>query len=197
MRVAQELMNKPIITVDNGIEVGKVQGFYTDQNLTHLMAISLGSEGLLDRKETLIKWPDVITLGQDAVLIKNADCVMETSEVEEFETFMWRDDVIDRSVDTPGGTKIGRIGDIVIDDKALIAGFALAQTYVSGPIAANRAIDRKSVVDIGHEDGALTADLSEAEKADLQVVYEGFFAGPSVAPTRPEDAAVESQPMPS
>ncbi|MGD8804894.1 MAG: PRC-barrel domain-containing protein, partial [Chloroflexota bacterium] len=127
MRVAQEIMNVPVISANDGQEVGKVKGFYIDQNLTHLLAISLGSEGLFSRKETLIKWPDVVTFGQDAILIKDADCVIETSEVENFEEFVERDEIGGRSVETPGGTKIGRVGDLIFDEKAMISGFALSQ----------------------------------------------------------------------
>ncbi|MGD8585566.1 MAG: PRC-barrel domain-containing protein [Chloroflexota bacterium] len=192
MRVAQEIMNVPVISANDGQEVGKVKGFYIDQNLTHLLAISLGSEGLFSRKETLIKWPDVVTFGQDAILIKDANCVIETSEVENFEDFVERDEIGGRSVETPGGTKIGRVGDLIFDEKAMISGFALSQIYVSGPIAANRAVSRKAVVDVGNEDGIMTADLSEAEKDDLQIVYEGLFAEPSVNPTEPATVATEA-----
>lgn len=192
MRIAQELINKPVISANEGREVGKVQGFYVDQNLTHLLAISLGSEGLLNRKESLIKWPDIVTFGQDAILIKDANCVMETSEVDEFDSYVRRDDVNGRAVDTSGGTKIGRIGDFIFDDKALVIGFALSQVFVSGPIAANRAINRKAVTDVGDQDGMMTVDLPEAEKADLQLVSEGFFTEPSVSPTEPAPVATEA-----
>lgn len=192
MRVAKEVINKPIISINEGQEIGKVQDFYLDQNLTHLVAIYLGSEGLLSRTETLIKWPEVVTLGLDAILVKDANCVMETTEAEGLENYIRRDEIEGRPVDTPGGTKIGRIGDVVLDEEAKIAGFSLSQTYVSGPIAANRAISRMAVVDTGNEDGVMTANLSEAEKADLQVVYEGFFADPSVSPTETEEASTEA-----
>lgn len=189
MRVSQELMNKPVISVNEGREVGKVQGFYVDQNLTRLVAINLGSEGLLSRKENLVKWPDVVTLGEDAVLIKDANCVMNKAEIADFENLVSRDEISGRAIDTPGGTKIGQIGDIVIDEKAMIAGFALSRSHVSGPIADNRAISRQAVVDIGNDDGVMTANMKEAEKADLQIVYEGFFAEPSVSPTQSDQAA--------
>jgi sporulation protein YlmC with PRC-barrel domain len=192
MRVAKEFTNKPVISINEGIEIGKVQDFYLDQDLTHLTAIYLGSEGLLSRTETLIKWSNVVTLGQDAILVKDANSEMETVEVEEIDTFIRRDDIEGRPVDTPGGTKIGRIGDIVLDEAAKVTGFSLSQTYVSGPIAANKAISRTAVVDTGNEDGMMTANLSEAEKADLQVVYEGFFAEPSVSPTESEEASTEA-----
>jgi uncharacterized protein YrrD len=192
MRVAQEIMNIPVISANDGQEVGKVKGLYIDDNLTHLLAISLGSEGLFSRKETLIKWPDVVTFGQDAILIKDSDCVMETDEVEGAEEFVERDEINGRSVETPGGTKIGRIGDLIFDEKAMIGGFALSQIYVSGPIAAGRAVSRKAIVDVGDEDGVMTIDLSEAEKAELQIVHEGLFAEPSVSPTEPAAVATET-----
>jgi uncharacterized protein YrrD len=192
MQVAQELINIPVISINEGQEVGKVQDFYLDQNLTRLVAIYLGSEGLLSRTETLVSWSDVVTLGRDAILIKDANSVVETAEVEEIETYIRRDDIEGRPIDTPGGTKIGRIGDIVLDEEAKVAGFSLSQTYVSGPIAANKAISRTAIVDTGNEDGMMTADLSEAEKADLQVVYEGFFGEPSVSPTESEEASTEA-----
>jgi uncharacterized protein YrrD len=192
MRVAQELIHKSVISINEGKEIGKVQDFYLDQDLTHLVAIYLGSEGLLSRKETLIKWPDVVTLGRDAILVNDANCVMETVEVEGLENYIRRDEIGGRPVDTPGGTKIGRIGDVVLDEEARIAGFSLSQTYVSGPIAANQAISRSAVIDSGNEDGLMTANLSEAEKADLQVVYEGLFAEPSVSPTESAEASAEA-----
>ena len=191
MRVAQELIHKSVISINEGKEIGMVQDFYLDQDLTHLVGIYLGSEGLLSRKESLINWPDVVTLGRDAILVNDANCVMDTAEVEGLENYIRRDEIGGRQVDTPGGTKIGRIGDVVLDDEAKIAGFSLSQTYVSGPIAANRAISRSAVVDTGNEDGLMTANLSEAEKADLQVVYEGFFAEPSVSPTESAEASAE------
>ena len=126
-------------------------------------------------------------------MIKDADCVMETDEVEDFEEFVDRDEISGRSIDTPGGTKIGRIGDLIFDAKAMIVGFALSQIYVSGPIATNRAVNRKAVVDVGNEDGVMTVDLPEAEKADLQIVYEGIFAEPSVNPAEAESVEMATE----
>lgn len=180
MHIAQEYINKPVITVEEGQEIGKVRDFYLDQTLTRTMAIYLGSEGLLNTTENLIEWTDVVTLGQDAILVKDVDSVKAVTESGESARYLRRDEISDRAVDTPGGTKIGHIGDIVLDDMAKIVGFSLSKIRVTGPIATNRAIDRTSIIDIGDEDGIMTADLSEAEQANLQVVTEGFFGEPSV-----------------
>ncbi len=190
MQVARELINKPIISLDQGKELGRVKDLYLDRALTRPVALYLGSDGLLSRKESLIQWPNIITLGQDAVLVRESDCVLETAQAEGIDNYIRRETISGRPVDTPGGTKIGRLGDVVLNDEAQITGFTLSQVFVSGPVAASRAINRSAVVDVGHEDGAMTADLSVAEQADLQVVYEGFFAEPSVvSPTESEPSS--------
>ncbi len=180
MRVAQELINKPVISIKEGKELGKVQGFYTDQDIRQLTAVNLGSEGLFGRDESLIKWADVATLGEDAILVEDADCVMDAATMEQSVAYRRRSEIVGRRVDTPGGTRIGTIGDLIIDDEAVILGFSLPQTYVAGPIAGNKAISRSAIVDTDGENGVLTALLADAEKANLQVTYEGFFAEPAV-----------------
>lgn len=188
MRIAKEFVNKPIFSIKEGKELGKVQDIYLDQTLNSVTAIDLGTEGLLNRKETLIKWNNVVTLGPDVLLVKEAESVQDRDQVGELKNYVKREDLIGRPIDTPGGTKIGRIGDIVIDQDASVAGFRLSQTFVSGPVAENRAISRTAILDIGNEDGVMTAELSKAEEADLKVVYEGLFGEPTVTPLEEESS---------
>lgn len=183
MRILQELINKPIISIKEGKQLGKAQDFFVDQALTNLTAIYLGSESLFDRNEMLIKWSDVVTLGEDKILVEDADCVLEVPKVLDPENYVRRNDMSGWQVDTPGGTNIGIIGDIIIDGEGRIVGFSLPQTFVSGPIADNKAVSRSAVLDIGGKDGILTADLADAENANLQISYEGLFAEPVVSST--------------
>lgn len=186
MRVATELINKSVFSIEEGKELGKVKDFFLDQDVKHLTAVSLGSDGLFGRDEKVIKWSDVVTLGEDAVLVKDARCIRATADVADLQTFVRRSEIRGRRIDTPGGTMIGHIGDLILDEEAHIVGFSLPQTYVSGPVADNQAISRSAVVDTGHGENAMTAILAEAEKADLQVVYEGLFAEPAVSPPETE-----------
>ncbi len=181
MRLASELINKPVITVKEGQEIGKVQDFYLDRRLTQLVAIYLNSGGFLSSEENVINWSDVVTVGQDAILVKSAGSVTDIAGAGGITTYIRRDEINGRQVNTPGGTKLGRVGDIVLDNDANIIGLSLAKTHVSGPIAANKAISRAAIVDFGHENGVMTADLAKAEKAELQVVHEGLFGEPSVS----------------
>lgn len=183
MRIAQETLNKPVISIKEGKKIGTAQDFFIDQAMTQVTAIYLGGDGLFNRTEMLIKWPDVVTLGEDAILVEKADCLLEVGEVPETENYVRRNDIGGRRVDTPGGTSLGHVGDIILDEKARVVGFSLPQTYVSGPIASNKAISRSAVVNTDNESGVLIANLAEAEKTNLQVVYEGLLAEPVVNPT--------------
>jgi uncharacterized protein YrrD len=182
MRLAKELINKPVFTIANGQEIGKVKDIYLDGKLRHMTAIYLGSDGLFSRSESFIRHADIVTLGRDAILIQEADDVLEESETPEVNEWLtrWkrRDDMKGRELQTPGGTKIGRLGDIILDEKANIAGFSLSQSFVSGPVADNKAVSRSAMIEPeqGKENGVMMIDLAEAEEANLKVEYESFLS---------------------
>ena len=71
-----------------------------------------------------------------------------------------------REVDTPGGTKVATIGDIILGEQGNITGFALSRVFVEGPIEKNGTIPRGAVIDTGSEDGVMTIDLTKAENPD-------------------------------
>jgi sporulation protein YlmC with PRC-barrel domain len=168
MRVAQELINKPIISLEGGQMLGTVQSFYLDQDLTHMVAIYLGTDDLQSEKKNLIKWSDVETFGRDVILVKDADCIMNSADMDGIENHIRRDEINGRMVYTPGGTKIGRIDDVISEGDAKIIGFGFSETFVpESTIAANQAISRTSIIEISNEDGVMTANLAEAEKVDL------------------------------
>jgi uncharacterized protein YrrD len=187
MNLAQEFINLPVISLDGGREIGKVKDLYLDDNLKHITAIYIGSEGLLNRTESFIRQADVITLGRDAILVQNANRVLEEAETPELsewlESWIRREDLQGRKVNTPGGTKIGRVGDIILDEDAKIVGFSLSQTFVSGPVADNKAVSRSAMIEPGdgNNEGVIIIELAAAERANLRVENGSFFSEPVVA----------------
>mgnify|MGYP002713038064 CR=1 FL=1 len=170
MILGKSIMGNPVITVSNGRSIGKVRDVYLTADRRAVAAIYLGSEGLFSRESFLIKRDNVVTIGEDAVLVSHAQVVQKEKDVAEAEEeWLRRDELQGRPVDTPGGTKVGKIGDIVINIEGNILGFSLSQVYVDGPIAENRAIAIHTVQDMGDEDGVMTIDLKEAESQELSV----------------------------
>src|SRR5690606_29428169 len=116
------------------------------------------------RKALLIPREAVVVFGVDAVLVKNADVVQDNRELDAADKWLRLDDLQGRHVDTPGGTKVGDVGDVLLDQDARVVGLKLNKVHVEGPIAADRTILRAAVLDTGSEDGVLTIDLARAER---------------------------------
>lgn len=164
MRPSKDLVGKPVISMDEGRFVGNVKDVYLDRELNWLVGIHLGTEGLLRRKALLIPREAVVVFGVDAVLVANGDVVQDSRELDAADKWLRLDDLQGRHVDTPGGTKVGDVGDVLLDQEARIIGVKLNKVHVEGPIATDRTIPRSAVLDTGAEDGVLTIDLAKAEQ---------------------------------
>jgi uncharacterized protein YrrD len=163
MRVGKELVGKPIYSVDEGRQIGKVKDLYIDSGLNRIIGIHLGSEGLIRRKSLLVPGEDVLVLGVDAVLVRRSDATTDDSNYVPAKEWLRREKLDGRQVDTPGGTKLGTIGDIIVDRSGNISGFILGRIFVEGPLADKRTVDRSVVLDTGQDDGVMTIDLPALE----------------------------------
>jgi uncharacterized protein YrrD len=165
MRLGKDLINKPIYTLDEGRLLGKVQDLYLDDSLEVVLGIFLGAQGLVRRRSQLIRNDDVTVYGADAILVKSANVVTDDSELTAAKEWLRRDKLAGRDVDTPGGTRLGQLGDVVVDDTGRITSFAMWKVFVEGPLAEKRVVDRSAVLDTGQVDGRMTVDLSRLEAA--------------------------------
>lgn len=168
MRLGKELTGKSIVSLTDGRILGTVKDLYVDNTLTWLVGIQTGSEGFLKRKSLLIDRTGIHLFGIDVILVKHSGVITDDEQHEPAAEWVKLSKLRGRDVDTPGGTKVGTIGDIVIDQDGRIIGFGLARTYVAGPIAAVGTISREALLDTGAQDGALTVDLTKAEQLKIE-----------------------------
>jgi sporulation protein YlmC with PRC-barrel domain len=166
MRYGKDLNGKLIISISDGRQIGQVKDLYLDADLNSLTGIYIGSEGLLRRKSLLIPRESVVVFGIDAVLVKNSEVVKDSQEFTEAEQWVRLSKLKGREIDTPGGTKVGTVGDIIIGEEGNITGLALSKVAVEGPIAERGMVDRSTLIDAGSIDGVITIDLTKAETAD-------------------------------
>ena len=164
MRFSKDLTGKPIFSMDDGRNLGVVRDVYLDKALAWLAGVHLGKEGLISRKALVIPREAIAVLGVDAILAKSADAVTDDKELAEIDNWLRLEKLQGRQVDTPGGTKVGTVGDVMLDEDARIVGFSLSRVYVEGPIAENPIVMRDAVLDIGGDDDAMTIDLSKVER---------------------------------
>jgi uncharacterized protein YrrD len=169
MLLGKNLIGNPVVAVNDGRVIGKVQDLYLAADLQSITGIYLGTEGLFRGTHFLIDAADVVTLGVDTVLVSHADVIHKEDEVAEAENWVRRDDLQGRPVDTSGGTKVGQIGDIVFKKDGQVHGFGLSRVYVKGPVAERGAVALHTMLDGGSEDDPLTIDLEKAEQQQLTV----------------------------
>lgn len=163
MRPGKDLIGKSIISINDGRLLGYVKDIYLNDTLDWITGIFLGNEGLLKRKARLIDRDQVVVFGIDAVLVKKDDVVTDDQNHEAVATWLRLDKLRGRDIDTPGGTKVGSIGDIILGPEGNITGFVLAKVHVEGPIAREGQIPRAGLLDTGNLDGVMTIDLARIE----------------------------------
>lgn len=164
MRNSKDLIGKTIVSIDEGRLIGTVRDVYLDPTLTWLAGVHLGKEGLISRRSLLIPRESIAVFGVDFVLAKQSDVVTDEKKLPAAESWLRLDKLQGRDVDTTGGTKVGVIGDAILDEEARIVGFTLSRVYVEGPVAESRAIYQEAIIDKGQEDGTMTVDLTLVER---------------------------------
>ncbi|MDX1662289.1 MAG: PRC-barrel domain-containing protein [Candidatus Promineifilaceae bacterium] len=164
MRESSDVVGKPVISIDEGRQLGTVKDLYLDQPLSRVKGIHLGREGLLKRKPRFIAREAILLIGADAVLVNSAGAVLDGEKDARWEEWVRRDQVRGREVTTPGGTRLGRIGDVLVDPEADVSGFKLDRVFVEGPVNEHQTLIRTAVLDPGDSDRPMIARLSDMEE---------------------------------
>ncbi|MEM8859186.1 MAG: PRC-barrel domain-containing protein, partial [Chloroflexota bacterium] len=174
MRLGKDIIGKWIVTTNEGRQMGKVKDLLLDADLSQLNGIFLSREGMIRRKTVYIPRESVVVYGVDAVLIESSESKTD-SRTNPIDDWVRLSDITGRPIDTPGGTKLATLGDIILNGEGKITGFSLAKVSVTGPIAENKAIARPSVIDTGNADGTMTIDLSKAESLGMPSEYSVYM----------------------
>ena len=170
MRTCTDIIGKPIISVDNGFNLGTVKDVYFDQTLERLAGVFLGSEGLLKRKAVFINAQNIVLLGHDAVLVNRSDVVQDSESSDAYQEWVRRERVIGRTIKTSGGTLIGSIGDVYLNFSGEIRALVLTRVQIDSPVASVGLIARDAVLDPGDDDISMIVDLAKAEQQSSEAL---------------------------
>ncbi len=183
MRLGKSLIGNPVFGITDGRRLGQIKDLYVDDDLSAVVGIYLGREGLLRPTPLFVERADVALFGIDVALTVATAAVYEGEEASEPPGWVRLGELQGRQVQTPGGTKIGKVADIALDEDAHITGLSLTNLSVKGPLAEAEAVARKTVVDVGAADGVMTIDLAEAERAPLEIDPTLLFSRPAPSET--------------
>ena len=134
MRLGKDIIGKWIVTTNEGRQMGKVKDLLLDPSLSQLNGIFVAREGMFRRKTIYIPREFVVVYGVDAVLIESESSVVD-SRSHPIDGWVRLTEIIGRPIDTPGGTKLATLGDMILNAEGQITGFSLAKVSVTGPIA--------------------------------------------------------------
>jgi sporulation protein YlmC with PRC-barrel domain len=169
MKATRELQGRMLIGLSDGRKLGEIKDFYLDGNAHTISAVFLGTEGLVNRRYFVVPQSRVQLMGIDAWLISGDNPTIELGELAGSQDMLAVGDLQGRDIATDGGTKIGRVGDVFVDEKARVLGIALDKVYVQGPLAERQRIVRDAITNLGSKDAPLIVDLSRAESMMFDV----------------------------
>ncbi len=164
MRLGKDLEGKPLISVADGRILGRAKDVFIDSQLNNLVGLFAGTEGVIRRRTQVIPSSDVVLYGVDVILVKDSQVIVNEKDLPEVKTWQRLKDLQGREVLTPGGTKLGSVGDVILDETGSIIGLHLSRIFVKGPLAEQGTIPRETVVNPSQEDGTIGVDLSLLEK---------------------------------
>jgi sporulation protein YlmC with PRC-barrel domain len=179
MRLGKSLIGNPVFGIADGRKLGQVKDLYLDDDLTSVVGLYLGREGLLRPTPLFIERADIALFGIDVILTDEGATVYEGDQAPEPPGWIRLAELEGRQIDTPGGTRIGKVGDVALDEEARITGFSLTSVSVKGPVAQAEAVARSTVVDVGAVDGVMTIELARAEQAPLKIDPDLLFSRPA------------------
>jgi uncharacterized protein YrrD len=170
MSMFKDLSNKPLIAITDGKKLGEIKDLYLDQDMRSVAAVFLGREGLVNRKTLAIARSAVQVFGMDAWLVSGSDVVTEQENLPESGTLTLLGELRGREIQSEGGTKVGEIEDVILDDQGRVLGFALGRVYMQGPLSERKSIAREAITNLGSRKNPMTTVLEKAESLAIPSV---------------------------
>ncbi len=167
MITSKQLSSKPVITISDGKRLGEVKDLYLDADVRRAVGIYLGTEGLIKRKELIIPREAIQVSGVDVWLVSDNEAVTSKDQVPDSAGFTLVGNLKGREIQTDGGTKLGTVEDVLLDNNLNVLGFSLGKVYAQGPIAERKTIARDAITSLGSKDEQMVADLAQAESLSI------------------------------
>ena len=147
---SQRLEGNPVISVSNGQKIGKVEDILIDADALRAAAVVTSGGNLLNREIHAIPAASVEVWGLDACLVKQPDVVLKGEELDRNSQWLSvSDDIRGYEVVAEDGTRIGTLGDVVLDGEGQVMGYEMADVAIEGRVAVAKWIDVKATQSLG------------------------------------------------
>lgn len=167
MLTGRQIEGKQLISLTDGKKVGEVKDLYLDEELNKIAGVFVGWEGLFNRKDFAVDRASIEVLGIDAWLVHDANVVLPPDEILNSARFVTLNNLRGREIVSEGGTPIGAVDDVLLDETGTVLGFSLGKIQVKGTLAERKAIARSTISTIGGKQAAMTANVALAETTEV------------------------------
>lgn len=117
MKKAKDILGLPITLLENGKEMLHVKGILLSKKSRKVLGFLIDEGGWL-KGSKIILLKNIHTIGKDAILIEDKDIIMSSTQIPEVEQILEdKYDIFDLEVIDVLGNKLGRIEDIIFDEK--------------------------------------------------------------------------------
>jgi uncharacterized protein YrrD len=127
MLKGSELIHRVLITRDGGEQVGKVQDLIIDQRGSQVLGLLVDEQGWFSDAH-VVRWPAVLSVGEDALVIDSKTSVVKASEIPDMKAEFDRGDMLAGvRFRTTEGRDLGRFEAFYLDEKSgRILGYELS-----------------------------------------------------------------------
>jgi uncharacterized protein YrrD len=127
MLKASELIHRQLVTRDAGEQVGKVQDLVIDQKGSQVLGVLVDEKGWFSGAH-VVRWPAVLSVGEDTLVIDSKTSVVKASEIPEMKDVFDRGNVLAGvRVRTTDGQDLGKFEAFYFDPKnGSILGYELS-----------------------------------------------------------------------
>ena len=127
----RDVFRLPIITRDKGEKIGEVKDLIVDRHGAKVVGVVAEEKGLFGDAR-VVPWNQIDTVGLDAVIVKDADSVVESRDVLEIREVLDRGYVLHgKRVGTTDGTELGTVENFFFDrETGDVLGYELSGAVV-------------------------------------------------------------------
>lgn len=115
----RELQGKPVLALEEGVEMGRVRGFLLDPAEGRVVALVLDRRGP-NREPLVVATANLYQVGEAAITVQKRESLMPLSSVPRFrELARSQSPILGKLAITEDGTRLGRVRDLVLEVPSL------------------------------------------------------------------------------
>lgn len=147
---SKEFAGNPVIDITNGEMIAQIEDLRIDPNTLRATAAITSKGTLLSREVEAIPADQVEVWGQDAILAKQTNVIVAEEELDGRDGWLSAaNDIRGYEVVAEDGTRIGTLGDVVLDNQGHVKGYQMAEVVAEGRVAVANWIDVKATRSLG------------------------------------------------